>query len=82
MIDSIIGQKLSVRDAENMIKNYKDDNSTQSKKSTKISLLDEYQDALKEALPFKHKVKSKSVEISFNSREEIENFLAILKKVQ
>lgn len=82
IIDSIIGQKLSVRDAENMIKNYKDDNSTKSKKSTKMSLLEEYKDALKEALPFKHKVKSKSIEISFTSREEIKNFLSILKKVQ
>jgi ParB family chromosome partitioning protein len=80
VIDSIIGQKLSVRDAENMIKNYKDDNSAQSKKSTKVSLLDAYKDALNDALPFKHKVKSKSVEISFTSTEEIENFLSILKK--
>ncbi len=82
IIDSIIGQKLSVRDAENMIKNYKDNNFTQSKKSTKKSLLDEYKDAFKEALPFKYKLKSKSVEISFASREEIENFLSILKKTK
>ncbi|UFH58686.1 ParB/RepB/Spo0J family partition protein [Sulfurovum mangrovi] len=80
IIDSIVGQKLSVREAENIVKNYKNDNSSQSKKVPKISLLDEYKEALNAVLPFKHKVKSKSVEISFTSAEEIENFLSILKK--
>jgi ParB family chromosome partitioning protein len=80
IIDSIVGQKLSVREAENIVKNYKDNKTTQSKKVPKISLLDEYKEALNAALPFKHKVKSKSVEISFTSPDEIENFLSILKK--
>ncbi|MFT7878867.1 MAG: ParB/RepB/Spo0J family partition protein [Sulfurimonas sp.] len=80
MIDSIVGQKLSVREAENMVKNYKNSTATQPKKVSKNSLLNEYKEALNAALPFKHKIKSKSVEISFTSPEEIENFLSILKK--
>jgi ParB family chromosome partitioning protein len=80
MIDSIVGQKLSVREAENIVKNYKNNTVTQPNEVPKTSLLDEYKEALNAALPFKHKVKSKSVEISFSSPEEIENFLSILKK--
>lgn len=80
MIDSIVGQKLSVREAENMVKNYKNNTAAKPKKISKISLLDDYKEALNSALPFKHKIKSKSVEISFTSPEEIENFLSILKK--
>ncbi|MGC9350920.1 MAG: ParB/RepB/Spo0J family partition protein [Sulfurovum sp.] len=80
MIDSIVGQKLSVREDENMVKNYKNNTAAKPKKISKISLLDDYKEALNSALPFKHKIKSKSVEISFTSPEEIENFLSILKK--
>jgi ParB family chromosome partitioning protein len=80
MIDSIVGQKLSVREAENIVKNYKNNSTSQPNKVSKTSLLDEYKEAFNAVLPYKHKVKSNSVEISFSSPEEIENFLSILKK--
>jgi ParB family transcriptional regulator, chromosome partitioning protein len=78
-IDSIIGQKLSVRDTENMVKNYKGNVSTNVPKTVTPSLLEKYADVLAEALPFKHKLKAKSIEISFENEKEVENFLAQLQ---
>ena len=80
IIDSIIGQKLSVRDAEKMIKGYKEKNTLTSIKKNRESFLDKYADALSVSLPFTHKIKAKSIEISFNSEQEIKDFLEILQK--
>ncbi len=80
IIDSIIGQKLSVRDAEKMVKNYKGTVSTTSLKPTKPYLLEKYAKELEEILPFKHKIKAKSIEISLTNDKDIKNFLTFLKK--
>lgn len=80
IIDSIIGQKLSVRDAENMVKKYKADPGSVVKKET-ASLLENYSEALADALPFRHKIKSKSIEISFSNESDIKNFLNFLQKL-
>lgn len=79
VIDSIIGQKLSVRDTENMVKKYKGNISENVPKTAAPSLLEKYTDVLAEALPFKHKLKAKSIEISFENEKEVENFLAQLQ---
>jgi len=79
VIDSIIGQKLSVRDTENMVKKYKVNVPTSAPKAPKEGLLEKYTDVLAEALPFKHKLKAKSIEISFEDDKEVENFLAQLQ---
>lgn len=79
IIDSIIGQKLSVRDVEKMVKNRKE-SSTSAASAPKQSVLPENASkSLKEHLPFKHKTKSKSVEIFFENTQEFENFLSFLK---
>jgi len=80
IIDSIIGQKLSVRDAENMVKKYKSNTNVVPKKET-ASLLKNYNEAFAEALPFTHKIKSKSIEISFTNESDIKSFLTFLKKL-
>ena len=80
IIDTIIGQKLSVRDAEKMIKNYKGNVSATSFKTSTPSLLERYAKELESALPFKHKIKAKSIEISLTNEKDIENFLIFLKK--
>ncbi len=80
IIDSIIGQKLSVRDAENLVKKYKS-NTANVRKKPSTSFLDEYSTALRTALPFKHKVKAKSIEISLANESDIKNFLAFLKNL-
>ncbi len=76
VIDSIIGQKLSVRDTENMVKKYKGKVSENIPKTATPNLLGKYADVFAETLPFKHKLKAKSIEISFENEKEVENFLA------
>lgn len=76
LIDSIIGQKLSVRDTENMVKKYKENAAPNVPKTTVPSLLEKYEDVFKEVLPFKHILKAKSIEVSFENEKEIEDFLA------
>jgi len=78
IIDSVIGQKLSVRDAEKMVKRHKESSTPAAPKTVTESLVPAYADALKESLPFEHKIKAKSIEIHFKNNEEIEKFLELL----
>ena len=80
VIDSIMGQKLSVRDTENMVKGYKGTASAAIPKISAPSLLEKYADVLADTLPFKYKRKAKSIEISFEDEKEIENFLLHFKQ--
>lgn len=79
VIDSVIGQKLSVRDTENMVKKYKDNTTTNIPKVNASSLFESYKDVLTETLPYKYKLKAKSIEISFENEKEFESFLAQLQ---
>ena len=82
VIDSIIGQKLSVRDTENMVKNYKENNSELPKpvsKESSFKFFNKYQDSFKSSLAFNYKIKAKSIEIKFENEEEIEAFLTQLQ---
>ncbi|MEA2048257.1 MAG: ParB/RepB/Spo0J family partition protein [Campylobacterota bacterium] len=80
VIDSVIGQKLSVRETENLVKKYKE-NATENRlpKVVSPSLFEGYEHLLTETLPYKYKLKTKSIEISFEDEKEIENFLAQLQ---
>lgn len=80
-IDSIVGQKLSVRETEYMIKNHKE-NPSQKLQDQKenINITKNYEDLLKKVLPFPHKLKAKSIEITFSNEEDIKNFLILLHK--
>ncbi len=80
IIDSIIGQKLSVRDAEKIVKNYKENVHSTSLKTSNSPILEKYAKQLEEVLPFKYKIKAKSIEISLTNEKDIENFLTFLKK--
>jgi len=80
IIDSIIGQKLSVREAEKIAKNSKKGIDTPVEKKADPLLLEKHKKALKKLLPFEYKIKSKSIEISFSDEEDLENFLTFLKK--
>ena len=75
VIDSVIGQKLSVRDTENLVKKYKENKPPQTPIEVTPTLLGKYEDVFTEALPFTHKLKAKSVEISFENEKEVEAFL-------
>ncbi|PHS38513.1 MAG: chromosome partitioning protein ParB [Sulfurovum sp.] len=78
IIDSVIGQKLSVRDAEKMVKRHKEKSTPPTPKTVTESLVPSYADVIKESLPFEHKIKAKSIEIHFKNKEEIEKFLGLL----
>ena len=80
IIDSIVGQKLSVRDAEKMVKQYKVKSLLKTEEK-KILFLEKYTKEIASALPFSHKVKSKSIEISLTNEKDIQNFLTFLKKL-
>ncbi|HIP46427.1 MAG TPA: ParB/RepB/Spo0J family partition protein [Campylobacterales bacterium] len=82
IIHSIIGQKLSVRDTENMVKNHKNIDVPFSPKKKVATLLHKYAKPLEENIPFKHKVKAKSVEIYFESENEVESFLALFESLK
>jgi ParB family chromosome partitioning protein len=80
IIDSIIGQKLNVRDAEKLAKSYKEGSTVPKRSSNNETLLADYKEVLAATLPFKHTVKAKSVEIRFTDEKEIEKFLTFFKK--
>jgi ParB family chromosome partitioning protein len=71
----VIGQKLSVRDTENMVKKHKENASPKAPRVPVPTLLGKYEDVFTEVLPFKHKLKAKSIEISFENEKEVEAFL-------
>ena len=82
LVDTIIGQKLSVRESELLAKKKKEnaeDTEIVPVKKTE-SFVNSYEDKIKSKLPFTHKVKNNSLEISFKNSEEIEKFLNMLPK--
>ncbi len=82
-LSTIIGQKLSVREAENMIKDYKQPIASSSHSVPKKSpsfMLKEYAELLQKILPVKHKIKGNIIEMEFSNKAEFENFVQILKK--
>jgi len=80
MVNSIIGQKLSVRDVESMIKSLKEEPIT--KITTKKDVAYNFSD-LKERFEFlglKSKGSKNKITIEFNSESQIEDFLLLLSK--
>jgi ParB family chromosome partitioning protein len=80
LVDTIIGQKLSVRESELLAKNKKNGEKEEIKIEEKISFIDNYKNTFKEKLPFAFKVKNNSLEINFKDDAEIEKFLKMLQK--
>jgi len=81
IIDSVIGQKLSVRETENMVKNHKENPSKNTATKIVKNLTNNYAEEIVSLLPFAHKIKPKSIEINFTDEKDIENFLTFLKKL-
>jgi len=76
LVDSIVGQKLSVRDVEAMTKSMKNGTNTPEAKSMQKESLDF--DALKacfDGLGIKTRTKSNEITLFFNGDEEIEKLL-------
>ena len=80
IIDSIIGQKLSVRDTENMVKNYKSKESKPLNSKKVENHLEKYAFHFNKVLKFNYKLKRKSLEITFDNELEIEEFLSFFEE--
>ena len=83
VIDSIIGQKLSVRETERMVRLLKQPriqgDSASSKQADRVAL-QSYAGILKELLPFAFRIKQNKLEITFQNEQEVTRFLSILEK--
>lgn len=79
-VDTIVGQKLSVREAEKLIKNSKNSSMPIEKQQTKQFKIDSLAKVeILKNLPFKHKVKQQSVEIVLPSEDELMEFISFLE---
>ncbi len=79
--DSIVGQKLSVRDAEKLVKRHKQSrtDSAKRRRAKEEELLSDYAEKIAKHLPFSHTIKSNKIEIRFGSKQDVEAFLSFLK---
>ncbi len=80
LVDTIIGQKLSVRESELLAKSKKNVEKEEVKKEKKGVFINSYKNSFKDKLPFAFKIKNNSLEINFKDNEEIEKFLKMLQK--
>jgi len=82
LVDTIIGQKLSVRESELLAKKRKSLESSEIATiiPKKESFIRTYETKIKKQLPFSFKVKNNALEINFKNEEEIEKFLNMLPK--
>jgi len=81
IVDTIVGRKLSVREAEELAKRNKEGSPIGKKSDTVVPgrLLDaESVERLEKLLPFTFKAKKRSLEITFTSEEELQRFLNFL----
>ena len=83
VVDSIVGQKLSVRETEELLKKHKKSNKeikSVTKRDKKFIIPKELGAKIKEELPFKVKIKAQSVEILLDSEKELRKFIDFIKK--
>ncbi len=80
VVNSIVGQKLSVRDTENMVKKHKVENKLAVPNNTKEQLVVKYEKEFKIHIPFSFKLKTKSIEIKLKNEKDIQSFLAYFKE--
>ncbi len=75
--DTIVGQKLSVRETEQLVSGLKKEPKKASNKSSKAESFDlgGYLEVIKSHLPFNVRVKKKRLEIEINSEDELKEFL-------
>ena len=80
IVDTIIGQKLSVREAEKLVQQDKQGMQPAKTVKNQIAWIKSYESDLKKNLPFKHKIKSNKLEISFEDETQVQKFMEIIKK--
>lgn len=77
--DTIVGQKLNVREAEAMVQRFRSGNTTKNKTTTEKYTITQYKKVLEDVLPFDHKISSNKLEISFSSDAQFQKFLEIFQ---
>ena len=81
LVNTIIGQKLSVRETEVLAKSKKSSSEIVTKVEKKNSyFINNYKESIDKSLPFSFKLKNNSLEINFKNDTEIEKFLQMLQK--
>jgi len=80
MVNSIIGQKLSVRDVEVMIKNKKDTKPIKVESKSQVSYDFAPTKEKFDCLDVKYKISHNKLTLEFTSQEEIDNFLTHIKE--
>ncbi len=80
IVDTIIGQKLSVREVEKLVQQDKQGKKPIRAVSSQMDWMKPYVGDLKKLLPFKHKIKSNKLEISFEDETQLQKFMEIIKK--
>ena len=78
LVDTIIGQKLSVRESELLAKSSKNlpDKPLNSTKS--LGFIGSHKEKLSQKIPFPFKLKNDTIEIKFKDDKEVEKFLSLL----
>ncbi len=83
IIDTIVGQKLSVRESEELVKKVKekklDTGKLKNVTKSKFKISKEQAEQIKQILPFDVKVKRSSVEILLPSEEKLIQFISFIK---
>ena len=82
--DTIIGQKLSVREAEKLVQKLKEKKEPAKKvvEATSFKISKESAAKIKELLPFKTKVKGQSVEILLSNSSDLEEFIKFIELIR
>ncbi len=80
IVDTVIGQKLSVRQTEDLVKRQKEDKTSANIPKKSAGWLQNYSSELKTALPYRFQIKSNRLEIDFKNETQIEEFIKIIKK--
>jgi len=80
IVDTIIGQKLSVREVEKLVQQDKQSGKPIKTAKDQMGWMKSYESDLERFLPFKHKFKSNKLEISFQDETQLQEFMEIIKK--
>ena len=80
IVNTITGQKLSVREVEKLVQQDKQSKKPKQTVHDQMNWMKSYESDLKKILPFRHKVKSNKLEISFQDETQLQKFMEIIKK--
>jgi len=78
LVNTIIEQRLSVREAEQLVKSKKINREEELARDKKNNFLSNNKDNISKRLPFQFKLKNDAIEIKFKNEKELKKFLEML----